>query len=277
LKTGAGVYSRLRNAVYAGALAALAGLGATSARASVILPDEYYGGLNTYNSSDVIGPASVFDITDAVIERVSATEISITIDTNFAGVPGTPAADGTGYGVLFLTPGLDAWNPTGTGPHYPTDQYVDGEWMYAATIPQVPGTSSGAGGLYLTSGGTIVMSNVYGDPITYPYAGNPGYYFRQGQAVQFTPGNGQNPLGGTSEFWTVGNGSVTFDIVDNNLLGNDFALAWAMTCANDVIQGEVSLPADPVPEPPTWSVLLGGMFIAGGIAWRRRRGSRNLA
>ena len=47
----------------------------------------------------------------------------------------------------------------------------------------------GGGGSYL---GEVIMSNVGGNPITYP---NPGYgvfngnayYFRQGQAVQFDP------------------------------------------------------------------------------------------
>ncbi len=38
---------------------------------------------------------------------------------------------------------------------------------------------------YTTQNGQIVMSNVGGDPITYPNSNNPGFFFRQGQAVQY--------------------------------------------------------------------------------------------
>lgn len=271
------MFSRLRNLACGGVLAALAGLAAAPAWATpLVVPDVYYGGTNTYNGSDVIGPTNVFDITDAVIERVGpgGDTLQITIDTNYAGVPGTAAADGTGYGVLFITPGYNAWNPTGTAPNYATDVYVPGEWKYAATIPMVPGSSSGSGGLYLTSGGTVVNSNVGSCNFqTYPLNSSCGWYFRSGQAVQFTPGSG--PVAGTSETWTVGSGTITFDIVDDGLLGDDFAFAWAMTCGNDVIQGEAWLPD--VPEPPTWSLLLAGMLLVGGIGWHRRRGNRNPA
>ena len=169
-----------------------------AAWASAILQDQYYGGLNTYNGADVIGPTSVFDITSALIARTNSGDtLVVTIYTDYAGVPGTSAADGTGYGVLFITPGADAWNPSGTAAnHYSTDQYVPGEWQYAATIPQNPGASSGSGGLFLTSDGTVVNSNVNGNPVTYPFAGNPGYYFRQGQAVQFVPNAASRSVGG---------------------------------------------------------------------------------
>jgi hypothetical protein len=56
-------------------------------------------------------------------------------------------------------------------------------------------------------------------------------------------------------------------------LGNDFALSWAMTCANDVIQGQVDLPITThtdVPEPATWSMLLAGLLFAGVTRVRRR-------
>ncbi len=264
--------SRLRNAVCASALALAAGLAALPARASVIVSDQYYGAENTYNSADVIGPTSVFDTTDMVIDRIGINEVRITIDTNYAGVPGTSASDGTGYGALYIALGANAWQPCGTAAdHYACDEYstTGTNWQYAATIPEVPGSSSGSGGLYLLSGGTIVMSNVLGDTHTAPHAGNNGYYFREGQAVQFDPGPQQLGILGTSETWTIGAGTITFDIIDNGFLGNDFALSWAMTCGNDVIQGQVSLPQ--VPEPPSWSLLLAGLALAGGMALRRAR------
>ncbi|MGO9356863.1 MAG: PEPxxWA-CTERM sorting domain-containing protein [Xanthobacteraceae bacterium] len=252
----------------------------------VDLPDNYYGGLNTYNNSASIG-GGIYNISSADIERIGpgGSILQVVINTAFAGYAGTDY--GTGYGALFITPGVNAWQPTGVAP-YSTDVYRPGEWTYAATIPAIPaaGQTSGTGGLYLTGGGalgvatsngTIVASNVYGDPITYPFAGNNGFYFRQGQAVQFTPGSVPSiaPV-----LWSVGTGTVTFDILDNNLLGNDFALAWAITCGNAVIQGQVDLSVSAVgvsavPEPATWAMMVVG-FASLGLVARRRRGAHRL-
>jgi hypothetical protein len=56
-----------------------------------------------------------------------------------------------------------------------------------------------------------------------------------------------------------------FDINDAGLLGNAFALSWAMTCGNDVIQGQVS----GVPEPSTWAMMILGFAGVGFMAYRR--------
>ena len=85
-------------------------LGFPASAAPVTLVDNYYGGTNTYNNpADVIGD-STFSITSALISRSGPGNdtLNITINTNFAGAPGTTAADGTGYGALFLSPG--AWS-----------------------------------------------------------------------------------------------------------------------------------------------------------------------
>lgn len=269
---GARMYSRLSNLLFAGALAVMTAMAAMPARASVILQDTYYGGIDTWHyPTDVIGDAATFGISSAAIHRINGgNTLEITINTNYAGVPGTRAAYGTGYGVLFITPGPNAWTPQGSGPHYDDDTYQAGDWTYAATIPTNPGryTHTGSGGLYLTSDGTIIMSNVYGNTTTYPYPGSGRYYFRENQPVQFTPDQSANPVANTSEQWTIAPGAITFDLTDNGLLGDQFALSWAMTCANDIIQGQVD-----VPEPPTWLLVLAGMFITGGLTWRR--GSRS--
>jgi hypothetical protein len=257
--------------------------------APVTVTDNYYGALNTYNNADVIGDPTVFDISSAVFQRVGlgGNTLEVTINTAFAGKPGTSAADGTGYGALFLTPGAHAWQPTGTAP-YPNDSYRAGEWTYAATMPMTPSNNatSGTGGLYTTGGGalgattskgTIVASNVNGNTITYPNNPNSGYYFRQGQAVQFTPSSSNTSLGAVN--WSIGSGTVTFDITDNHLLGNDFAFSWAMTCANDVIQGQVDLgttggSVGGVPEPSTWALILAGFAALGFAGHRRARAAR---
>jgi hypothetical protein len=280
-RNASGANSSLRY-LAAGLLASAALFGAGAASATTTVMDNYYGGTNTYTGQDVIGD-SLFDIVSASFSRigVGGNTLQVTINTNYAGAPGTGPADGTGYGSLFLTPGANAWQPTGTAP-YSTDVYQDGDWQYAFAVPMFG--AGGSAGLYaigattghtygsdgttvataVTDGGSVVMSNVGGDPITYPGAGNPGYYFRQGQAVQFTPGNGVLPVGLGS--WAVGANSLTFDIVDNGLLGNNFAFSWAMTCGNDVIQGQVSL----TPEPGTWAMMMLGIGLLGG-AMRTRR------
>jgi hypothetical protein len=273
----------------AGAVAAVLLMSvASAAHAGTTLVDNYYGGHDfyagngtytatalsgagsTYNGAqlyagDVISDASDphFNITDAVISRTNGgNTLVVTIDTAYAGNAGLA---GTGYGALFITPGANAWTPMGTAANnYATDYYQPGDWQYAFTIPMIPNTSSGSGNLYLTSGGTIVMSNVGGDNVSYPLAGNNGYYFREDQAVQFTAG--ANQAAAATGSWTVGVGQLTFSINDNGLLGNQFALSWAMTCANDVIQGQVSL----VPEPGTWAMMLIGFGLL-GFAMRRNR------
>jgi hypothetical protein len=262
------VTSKSRAARLAGTViaAGAVAMGSAAVAGTVTLQDNYLGGLNTYNNADVIGDASVFDIQNAVVTRVGPGQdtLQVTINTNFAGKPGTAAADGTGYGSLFITPGFNTWHPTGSGPQFATDSYTPGEWADAVTIPTNPGSSSGTSGLYATSTGSVVMSNVFGDQITYPNAGNNGYYFRQGQAVQFTPGAAPALYAAS---WSTGPGQVVFDIVDNGALGDNFSLSWAMTCANDVIQGDVA----GVPEPATWAMLIAGFGMVGFVV-RRRRG-----
>jgi hypothetical protein len=251
---------------------------------TINVTDNYYGGLDTYNNpGDSIGDG-IFNISSASFTRsTDGKTLTAVINTAFAGYAGTDA--GVGYGSLFITPGKGAWQPTGTAP-YPTDVYKPGEWQYALTMPQLPGTGnkSGTGGLYQTGGGalntltsgygTIVSSNVNGDPTTYPYPGNPGYYFRANQAVQFTHAAGVNPYDGITDSWSVNQsaGTVTFVVDDNGLLGNDFAFAWAMTCANDVIQGQVDFPSGVggVPEPSTWAMMVLGFCGVGFMAYRRK-------
>lgn len=276
-------------------------LASTCNAGAFTLNDDYSGGYSTYGSKtgDTIEDPGThnFEISSAVITRSGPgyDTLNITINTNFAGVPGTGPADGTGYGSLFLTKGT--WNPNATEPGYTSDQYTPNEWQYAVTIPQVPNTNSGTSGLYAigtvtntnnygpnnsvvqsytTQYGTVVMSNVNGDPVTYPGGANPNYYFRQGQAVQYDPTTSAVP--GTSATWSVDAAlhTITYSIVDNVLFGNSFALAWAMTCANDVIQGQVFLShtnqGDFTPIPAA-VLLMGSVLGAGGFIgrWRQRR------
>ena len=259
---------------------------------TVTIMDTYYGGMNTYPGSGPSIPGSnpaqysgdsigdgIFNISQAAFTRsTDGNTLTATITTAFAGYANTDA--GTGYGALFITPGKSIWSPQGTGPNYSQDTYQAGDWTYALSLNPTPGTGNQAGlttGLYQTSSGTIVMSNVSGDATTYPLSGNNGYYFRADQAVQFNPGANANPLDtGTVAVNQVPNGygTITFTIDDHGTLGNDFAFSWAMTCANDVIQGQVDFPpftrVGGVPEPSTWAMMILGFAGVGFIAYRRR-------
>ncbi len=96
--------------------------------APVTLVDSYWGGLNTYNpgNGDSIG-GGIYQISKAEIQRTnSGNSLQVVIYTAFAGHAGQEA--GIGYGALFITPGINAWTPTGSGPHYGTDIYQPGDW-----------------------------------------------------------------------------------------------------------------------------------------------------
>ena len=279
--------------VVTGVASVLACSSVALADVSVTVMDNYYGGLDTYNNpGDSIG-GGIFNIDSATFTRSSdGKTLTAVINTAFAGFANTDA--GVGYGSLFITRGLGAWNPTPGGTNFSNDTYTTGEWKYALSMPTKPGTGnqSGVGSLYATGNGalntltpgfgTIVSSNVNGNPVTAPFSGNPGFYFREDQAVQFNPAASiANPLG-ISDTWNVNQSAhtITFTVVDNGLLGNDFAFAWAMTCANDVIQGQVHLPVlsntAPVPEASTWAMMIIGFMGIGFAAYRRKNLSLRL-
>src|SRR5437762_6542366 len=130
--------------------------------AAVTLLDTYVGGGGTgpYTNADSIG-GGIFTISSADINRIgtNGNTLQVVINTTFAGHSGQDF--NVGNGALFITPGV--WNPTGSSP-WLNDVYQAGDWQYAVTMPAVANSGSGPSGLYLTSGGTVIMSNVNGDP-----------------------------------------------------------------------------------------------------------------
>jgi hypothetical protein len=272
---------KLLRAARFGLLASVAAIGVqSSAHASTAtLTDNYYGGLNTYTGLDVIG-TSDFEITSATV-GLTTNNLTVTINTNYAGQSGL---DNTTYGSLFI--GSSA---TWTSDHssqsvpYPTDQYHPGEWTYAF-VPN--GTANNSpGSLYNVVESNVVMSNVNGDPITYPNLGNPGWYFRQGQAVAFDT-TGQTALADSGNL-TVNPGtyvsySINIDAAVYNALKNGFSLSWAMTCANDIIQGVVTFPGgndghNPTPLPAALPLFAGGLGFLGFVGSRRRKSAAKAA
>jgi hypothetical protein len=278
-------------------LASAAAVAMTSSAYSFTLLDNYIGGTDGATPPDIIGTSPPFSITSAVITRsgVGNSILNITINTNFAGAPGTGPADGTGYGSLFLNP--LTWSGSSPGL---TDNWVAGNrgWAYAVTNTSGNANISGqAFGMYAigavgsatlypstlvpeyytTAGGKVFMSytggngNPLGSGAT-PVSGSNGFTWRQGQAVQFLP-NGTTP--DYAATMTVnGTTSITYQITDNDKLGNTFALAWAMTCANDAIQGLVTLTNTDLqgtPLPAALPLFAGGLGFIGLLAGRRKR------
>ena len=299
--------------VCVGLLAAAMMAGGAHMAGAFTLTNNYAGGTDTCpnppcTDPPVIGPASVFGVTSADVSTVGSA-VDVKINTYFAGVPGTPNADGTNYGSLFLNtspiggPNGPLWNPSGTPANgYAADTYTPGNWNYAVVMnaanPSTPNTgtlgvyaigaqtpvyypqNSGVVQYYQTSNGKVVMSNVGGDPVTYPYTGNPNYWFRQGQAVEFDPNNDLPLYTGT---WTVTptvgatEGAISYLILaSNGLLGDGFALSWAMTCANSIIQGLVPDLANrdggfTTPLPAALPLFAGGLGLMGFLGRRRKR------
>jgi hypothetical protein len=132
--------------------------------ATQTIQDFYFGGLNTANGHDVIGPSNVFNITSAALTLdVTTNTLTVQVNTNFAGAPTSNnshvmnALLGQSYGALFLGPGGagSTWltnhpTPPGPGNTYPTDQYHPGEWTVGVNMNG--SGNSGAAGVYSIGG-----------------------------------------------------------------------------------------------------------------------------
>lgn len=126
--------------------------------------------------------------------------------------------------------------------------------------------------------GTVVLSNAPGCSATYPLQGNCGYYYRAGEAVQYVPYATQTALATGTYTITdatknaqgvISPGTIQYSLTNvGTTLGTNFAVSWAMTCANDIIQGQLGLF---VPEPRTWAMLLVGCLGLAGLTRRARR------
>jgi len=261
---------RAHRSIFACAFVGAALFAASAAQANTIT-DAYQGGITPPSYTDVVGTGTVFGINSAQAYRSgpNGNTLVVVVQTYFAGVAGTAPAGGAGYGDLFITPGANAWNPTTSGScNDCNDVYRPGEWAYVATIPSdaagPSGTTFGTGNFYSLAGnhqvaGTIgtasfgtgsgVVTSNTGSCEGQNASPTACQTFRADQAVDYNPTAGQqnanSNIAGTqvTETYAVfsggaGNlGYVTYTIVDNGLLGNNFALSWAMTNADDVVQG----------------------------------------
>jgi hypothetical protein len=236
------------------------------------IDDNYFGGTHTGSWSqkdgDVIALSSDIDSFDIDWMKVIITpngDVQVKIKTDYE--------DGyleTTYGDLFVS--VNGWNPDDSESGYATDTYLTGtSWDYALD------TSSEK--IYKINQNNVWLSNnVMGD------LGIASNQYRQNQEVLYNPDT-DNGEANVDDFTFSGNGnwngrliSYAFNLsslFDGNWSWEDeldLGFHWAMTCANDVIEGGI-YKAAAVPEPGT--MLLLGMGIAGlGAAGRKRMNRR---
>ena len=244
-----------------------------SSVAAFPINDTYYGG-NDHHYGDIIG-GPVFNVLGASVKR-SGTLLTVNIFTNLAGhadeflypqLTNRPAskingrAMGIGYGDLFLA---TQWMPFGNDPHHLQDNNVTGtHWSYGFSIDGDRWTDAGgAGTLYALTGATNDANALLSSDFL------SGGVFRDGQEVGVDRAS-RTVVAVAKGSWSVntdpGNRHLSFnvDVAGTALaLSPNIALHWAMSCANDTIEG-----VQFVPEPGTLALMLPALWALG----RRRK------
>ncbi len=219
------------------------------------ISDDYIGG-DDHGWGDVIGNTAYFDTHSMDVELVGNI-LSVSINSNFAGrgddglFSSLTSGNGIGYGDLFLS---NAWNPYGSAPYMDDNSANGTDWSLAFSLDD-RWTDGGTGSLYSLTGDNsdILLSE---DFLT---AGT----FRNGQEIAVDT-TGKTAL--NSANWDITAGSINFliDLTGTALEGSDtIALHWGMTCGNDTIEGEYS-----VPEPAMLGLLALGLI---GIGFSQRK------
>ncbi len=246
-------------------------LAATSVQ-SAIITDNYIGASN-HGYGDVIGSVKNYQINFMKV-AINGTMLTVSIDTTFAGKgdnglyrKSTFGNTGIGYGDLFLS---DKWTPNGDGSHnYKNDDSSNGTvWRYGFSLDDrwMNENDIGTGTLYSLNAGinsaNINMSDSFLSRGT----------FRNNQEVAVDRDSLSTTALVNAGSWGVTNDTVDFtiDLAGTGLLdGSELALRWEFTCANDVIEGAVGVPAVPVPA----AVWLFGSGLIGLVGVARRKKS----
>jgi hypothetical protein len=191
------------------------------------------------------------------VELLAGNILSVSINTGFAGNGDkglysgyTYDGKGIGYGDLFLS---NAWTPclnTACDAPYITDNNSNGTlWTYGFSLDDRY-RDGGTGSLYSLNGDNsdVLLSEDF----------LKGAIFRNGQEIAVDTAN-KTAINNSN--WNITNGSVNFliDLTGTALEGSDtIALHWGMSCGNDTIEGEYS-----VPEPGMLGLLAIGLIGVG--------------
>ena len=237
--------------------------------------NDFYMGADDHSYGDNIELAATDDygIEGMTVTRVGNT-LTISIDTEFAGKGdnnlfsgSTTGGTGIGYGDLFMS---GSWAPSGIAPYQFDDNSNGTQWLYGFSLDnRWQGIGAGTGMLYSLNGASNNANTLLSDDFMTSAIGT----YRDGQEVAVdTASSDTTSVGGNSSSWSVNNSTVNFtiDLTGTTLAGNNenFAFHWAMTCANDTIEGEVTgLAAIPLPA----SVWLMGSGLLGLVSIARRR------
>jgi hypothetical protein len=250
--------------------------------------DNYIG---AGHRSDVNGGISRYDIDKMLVSR-DGTTLSVDIFTSFYN---DVNRNDIKLGDLFMAADEDLngtaispWNPNGNQPNK-GDRYTDSatdsntgtDWNYVYDLSGARNSMSGTGQLKSGFGSNQVVSSSYLH----------GTSSRDNQAVMLADRN--SDIVHDSSSWSVDNRasyqrthsyntsrsigygkvSFSFDVSGTALAtANQIAFRWAMTCANDIIEGVASFTpqgggSTPVPEPETIVLMLLAMA---GFTYRRK-------
>jgi len=239
-----------------------------------VISDNYWGSA-AHGFGDVIADTgdTRFNISSMEVS-VTGTKLAVTVFTNFGAGNGlgsffsyTTGGDGIGFGDLFLS--SNGWHPYGSSSNnYQYDNASNGTvWDYAVSLDNRWSATDTAASLYslhTTNGNSDVL-------LTDQFiTGNVIYRNGQETAVNKTKAQLLSNMASFDASHSGDNGYVTFvvDLAGTALASaSSIGLHWDMTCGNDTIEGQYTVP---VPGPATFSLMLLGLG-AFGLRFSRNR------
>ncbi len=248
-------------------IAAALVISAASAPAHSVIVSDYYIGGNNHGYGDVIGNVNDFQINFMDV-NISGTVLTVSIDTTFAGKGSaglysglTNGATGIGYGDLFLSNNLAPTNSIQTE----TDDSSSGTvWSHGFSLADRFSESNGAGTLFSLNANNNADNIQMSDEFLH------SGFFRNNHEVAVDRNSATVSALGNIGSWSTTATTVDFaiDLAGTGLLnGDELAMRWGFTCANDVIEGAVKVPEVPVPA----AVWLFGSGLLGLAAVARRK------